>query len=171
MYKDKKIRKYETADNAIRELVNKRSVRNGKAENIYNETMAKYGTAEPMTGRLERERQAKKRKNYTITIYMYKQQEDEKHNDDVSVLVPTGTRAQRQDIARTMKNRTFQGLDQRGIFSLDVKLTIYEYQWISNHTDHLIRRKEHKNGFKDVVKFLVKHNQIFAEYYETRGKA
>ena len=108
MYKDKKIRKYETADNAIRELVNKKSVRNGKADKIYNETMAKYGTVEPMTGRLERERQNKKRKNYTITIYMYKQQEDENHNDEVSVMVPTGTRAQRQDIARTIqKKRTF----------------------------------------------------------------
>ena len=86
---------------------------------------------------------------------MYKQQEDETHNDDVSVLVPTRTRAQRQDIARTIKQkRTFQGLDQSGIYSLDVKLTIDEYQWISNHTDHLIRRAEYKQDFQEVVKFV-----------------
>ena len=147
-------------------------MRNGKADKIYTETMAKYGSAEPMTGRLERERQAKKRKNYTITIYMYKQQEDENHNDDVSVMVPTGTRAQRQDIARTIKKkRTFQGLDQSGIYSLDVKLTPHEYAMITNHTDHLIRRKEHKQDFQDVVKFLAKRDQIFDEHYESRGKA
>ena len=46
--------------------------------------MARYGTAEPMTRRLERERQAKKRKTYTITVYMYKQQADENHNDDIN---------------------------------------------------------------------------------------
>ena len=105
LYRDKKIRKYETAENAIRDMVNTRSVRNGKADQVHTQIMARCGTAEPMTGRLERERQDKNRKAYTITVYMYKQQADENHNDDISVMVPTGTRAQRQDLARAIRKK------------------------------------------------------------------
>ena len=80
LYKAKKIRKYETADNTIRLLTNKRSVHSGKADRVYNEVMTKYQNVEPMTGRLERERQAKqaaKMKTSTEKVIMYKEPEDQ----------------------------------------------------------------------------------------------
>ena len=64
LYEDRKIGNIATAENAISKLANSRHIKSGKADEIYAGIVAKYETALPLTGRLERERlawEAKKR--------------------------------------------------------------------------------------------------------------
>ena len=58
LYEDRNIGNFATAENAISKLANPRYIKSGKADEIDAGIVAKYDTALPTTGRLERERLA-----------------------------------------------------------------------------------------------------------------
>ena len=55
LYEERKIPNFKTAHNAVIKLSFAITTKNGQAEKEYNKVIAKYGDAQPITGRFARE--------------------------------------------------------------------------------------------------------------------
>ena len=78
LYEAKKIKNFRTAENVIIRLGQrtKDARRTERALKEYEAVISKYTKAEPMTGRLERERGAKKMKNVMATMPLFREKDE-----------------------------------------------------------------------------------------------
>ncbi len=75
LYANRKIGNFKTAEN----IVNRLSVRTNnpaskdKTKKLYDDIISKYGEAQPVTGRLDRETNSKAKKTYSVTMILFRE--------------------------------------------------------------------------------------------------
>jgi hypothetical protein len=84
LYSQKKIVNYKIAFNAVMLLAsrNKHTIKSGRPDKAYDSIVAKYSEAEPMIGRLERERSRKNEpyNTFSATILLFRQEADDERD-------------------------------------------------------------------------------------------
>ena len=124
IYEQKRIKNYMTAENAVTYLSNRRSIKSGKADKVYNEVVGKYKEAEPMTGRLARERvawqtkkeakaQATAMKTYSATMILFKKYEQGDDKRNVTVNVPTSSTAVKRKLEENARDDNKDKYDKK----------------------------------------------------------
>jgi hypothetical protein len=171
LYEEKKIVNFKTALNVVMLLSsrNKRSINSGRPDKEYNKVVAKYTEAEPMTGRLERERLRKEYRTFSATILLFKQAEAN-DDDNIKVDVPSSSKSDIQEIKKTLKRRMFKGLHQFFIGSFDMRLNGEEEKFMNDSREQLIDKVVDKKAFKRIVELLIQKNVIFKDLMESTGK-
>ena len=195
LYVAKKIKNYRTAENAVTYLSNRRSIKSGKADKVYNEVVGKYKEAEPMTGRLTRERlawqtkkeakaSAKAMKTYSATMILFKQHDAGDKNEEVTVNVETHSKAAKEALIKKFKDENKEKYDkttktrqrkhgdlrQFYIGTFDLKLDPIEYAWLNDNVDRMIRRERDNGDFKKAWMLLSSQSVVFSDLMDSTGK-
>jgi len=117
LYSQKKIVNYKTAFNAVMRLASKskHTIKSGRPDKAYDNIVAKYSEAEPMIGRLERERSRKSEEYhpYSATLLLFRQEADDEHDSKLTVDVPTSSKEDKEKVRRSSQRKNmFRGLRQ-----------------------------------------------------------
>jgi len=199
LYEEKRIRNFLTAENAINRLAiqTKSKARNQRAQADYEKIMAKYGEAEPMTGRLARESQAKamktigQEKTYSVTMILFRKAEDQEEKQteaqNMTINVSAATKEETASVKKQVKKRTFADLVQFYVGTFDVSLDNVDHLYLQSDEDMLLRRGEGKRGgdkkgtkkvnkttaadFAKVAKLLASKNVIFSNLMDMSGNS
>jgi len=181
LYSERKIGNFKTAEN----IVNRLSVKTNnpaskdKTKKIYDDIISKYGEAQSVTGRLDRETNSKAKKTYSVTMILFREpDEGDSKAKTVSINVDAGSKAQKRkiveqaedDIKQLRKQKSYSKLKQFYIGSFDIRLSKSEYDYLDGQTDSLIMRGDNKE-FGRVTKMLADRNVIFGHLMDVKGNS
>ena len=184
LYEAKKIKNFRTAENVIIRLGQrtKDPRRSERALKEYEQVLAKYQDAEPMTGRLDRETAKKKMKNIMVTMILLREKDEDpkleaqhaKKEITVNVIAPN--LAEKRKIENTAKSdirkqKKAGNLRQFYIGQFELRLNGEEQIYIESIENKLITRNDNAEDFGKTAKLLVRSNAVFAHLMDSVGNS
>ena len=100
LYANRQIGNFKTAENIVTRLSVKTSnpTNINNTTHIYDDIISKYGEAQPLTGRLDRETNSKAKKTHSATMLLFREPDaEDTEGSKVSINVESSSKAQKQE--------------------------------------------------------------------------